>query len=113
MRNIPLGSEREVIVADFFEVSLFPLAAVDEGDVIFREVDNRIGFREIGDDGVRVLPGIADHIRHTRFRPARVDLRMACAARGGADVCGLRRLGREQQREEEQGERGRFRHDRV
>ena len=110
MRDVPLGSEREVIVAHFFEEPLFPFAAVDEGDVVFGEVDDRVGLREIGDDGVRVLPGIADHIRHTRFRPARVDLGMAGAARGGADICGL---GREQQREEEQGERGRFRHHRV
>src|SRR5450759_4454113 len=37
MRDVPLRAERIIIIASFREVPLFPLAAVDEGDIVFCE----------------------------------------------------------------------------
>src|ERR1700757_3377417 len=40
VRNVPLHRQREVVVADLLEITLFPSAAIDEGDVILSEVED-------------------------------------------------------------------------
>src|SRR4030095_8789136 len=45
--DVPLRRERCVIVTNFPEVALFPLAAVDEGDLVSGEGHERIGLREV------------------------------------------------------------------
>ena len=57
MSDIPLGTERIVIVALLREVPLLPLAAVNERDIVLRELHQRIGFREVGNDRVRMRFG--------------------------------------------------------
>src|ERR1700719_483104 len=42
MRDVPLDRQREIIVADFLEVTLLPSAAVNEGDVVLGEAKDRI-----------------------------------------------------------------------
>ena len=86
VRDVPLRRQREIIVADLREVALLPAAAVDEGDVVLGEGDERIGLGEIGNDRVGMLARIAHHVRHARFAPARVDLLVAFLARGRADI---------------------------
>src|SRR6476620_12478132 len=44
VRDIPLRTERKIIVADLREVALLPLAAVDERDVVALEGHERIRF---------------------------------------------------------------------
>ena len=41
--DVPLRGEDEVVVADFGEVALLVAAAVDEGDLVEREGDERVG----------------------------------------------------------------------
>src|SRR5690242_10361579 len=39
VRDIPLRGKNEVVIADFLEVALFPLASVAKGDIVFFETD--------------------------------------------------------------------------
>src|SRR5580692_460598 len=74
--NVPLRGKREVIVANFSEVALLPKAAVDEGNLVFRELcDSVCG--QVRSDGLGMLARVAYYVRHRRLLPARVDLLMA------------------------------------
>ena len=57
--HVPLSGEDVVVVAPLGEVALLPLAAVGERDVLLAEGHERVRRREVADDGVRVLRGIA------------------------------------------------------
>ena len=103
VHHVPLCGEREVIVADLLEVTLLPVAAIDKGDVVDREREQRMRHRQIGNDRVGMLLRIAHDIGHPRLTPAVIDFLMALAARGGAAVV-CRRYRR--------GGIGRFRNDR-
>src|SRR6185437_3990891 len=76
VRNIPLGGQYEVIIANFFEIPLLPSASVHQSDVIPGEGNKRVGFRKVRQNSVRMLFGITDDVRHTGCLPAIVDLRM-------------------------------------
>src|SRR5215831_18493425 len=80
VRYVPLRGLRKIIVADLGEITLLPAATVDESDVVFGKADERIGLRQIRDDGVRMLARIAHHIRHPRLAPAGVDILVAFLA---------------------------------
>ena len=92
MSDVPLGAERKEVVADASEVPLFPLAPVDEGDILALKGDERVGLRQVRQDGFRMDLGILDNIGHTGLAPASIDRSMARAAGCRADV-GCRRLG--------------------
>ena len=62
--DILLRRLREIVVSDLGEISLFPAAAIDERNVVFRKRKQRIGFGKIGNEGVGVLPRIAHNVRH-------------------------------------------------
>src|SRR6185437_14323889 len=83
--DVPLGGEDVVVVADFGEVALLVTAAVDEGDLVEGEGDERVGFGEIAEDGVGVLPGRADDVGHAGLLPAVVLRGVAGSAGSGAD----------------------------
>ena len=91
MRDVPLRAERKIIVADFREVALLPDAAVNQRDVFLFELDQRVGFGQIRQNGLGMLLGIAHHVRHGGLLPARVDGGVAGFAGGGADVSWARR----------------------
>jgi hypothetical protein len=77
---------RVIVVADFREIALLPLAAIDERDLIGPEFHQRIGLGEIRNDRVRVLLGIAHHVGHARFRPALIGGFVAALAFGRPDI---------------------------
>src|SRR5580704_1474661 len=79
MANIPLRRLGKVIVSSLREVTLLPKAAVNQCDLVFCEFGNGIR-REIGNDGVRMVARIANHIRHGGFSPVFVNLRVALLA---------------------------------
>src|SRR5580704_2931206 len=79
MGNIPLRGLGKVIVSSFREVTLLPKAAVNQGDLVFREFGNGIR-REIGNDGVRMVARIANHVCNGGFSPVFVNLRVALLA---------------------------------
>src|SRR5271154_2613634 len=79
MCNIPLRRLRKVIVSPFREVTLFPKTAVNQRDIVFRELGNGIR-RKIRNDRVRMSARIANDICHRRFSPVLVDLRVAFLA---------------------------------
>ncbi len=83
--DVPLRGFGVIIIANFGEVTLLPEAAVDESDLILRELGDFV-CGEIGDDNVRGFARIADDIGHGRFAPVLVDLRVALLAGGGAGV---------------------------
>src|ERR1700730_4740414 len=85
VRHIPLRWFRKIVVSSFREVALFPNAAVNQGDRLFRESSNVVRGK-IGNNGVRKLARIANHIRHRRFSPVLINLRMARLARSRANV---------------------------
>lgn len=59
VHNFPLNGQREIVVADFCEVSLFPNTAINESNLIFGElVDVVCG--KVWNDSVGVLARIAD-----------------------------------------------------
>src|SRR5581483_11364327 len=91
MCDVPLFRQNKVIIADFLEIALFPSAPVNEGDVVFREMNLCRRLREIGKYGVRVFLWVAYDIRHSGLFPAFVDLWMACLARSGAYVMSVER----------------------
>lgn len=70
MRHIPLRTERIIIVASLGKIALLPFAAIDESDVVFRELHQWIGLLQIGNDRIGMRPGIPDNIRHARLTPA-------------------------------------------
>src|SRR5580704_4189516 len=76
MDHIPLCGFREVIVSSPREVTLFPEAAVNPGELVLREFGNGIR-RKIGNDGIGMLTRITNHIRHGCFSPVFVDLPVA------------------------------------
>src|ERR1700722_17876951 len=86
MEDVPLHRKREVIVADLLEVALLPPAAVNEGNVVLGEAKNRIGLREVGDDGVGMFAGIAHDVGHARLAPTRVDFLMTSFASDRSDI---------------------------
>src|SRR5882724_7226362 len=73
VRYVPLGAEREIIVADFLEVSLLPFCAIDERYVVLLESDQWVSLRKIGKDHFRVYRWIGHHVGHPCFAPARID----------------------------------------
>src|SRR6516164_7741296 len=81
----PLHRQREVVVANFRKVSLFPNAAVNERNLVSRKLVDVIS-RQIGNDRVGMLARIADDVRHRRFSPRLVKLRVALFTRWRADV---------------------------
>src|SRR5581483_7183473 len=68
--DVPLGGKDEIVVADFGEVALLVAGAVDEGDLVKGEGDERVGFGEVAEDGVRVLFGRANDVGHAGLLPA-------------------------------------------
>src|SRR5581483_9484404 len=87
--------ERIKIVADALKIPLLPFTAVDEGDVVLGEGEERIGLRKIGDERVGMLFGIANDVRHARLFPAIVNRGMAFLAGGGSYVLLSRGDGRD------------------
>lgn len=85
--DVPLRGERVVVIAEFGEVPLLPDAAVDQSYLVLRKLRDVIRV-EIGDDRIRVLSRIADHVRHRRLLPVLVDVRVALLARLRAGVVG-------------------------
>src|SRR5262249_20330900 len=71
---------------NFLEITLFPLRAVYEGDVAQFESQQRIGLRKIGNHHLRADARIRHDIRHPRFRPSRIDVRVAIATSTGTDI---------------------------
>ena len=86
MGDVPLRLERKIIIAPARKIALLPAAAIDEGDIVLREGEERIGFREIGDDRIGMRARVAHDIGHARLLPARVNLLMAGLARRRADI---------------------------
>ena len=43
VRDIPLRREDEIIIIDFLEVALLPLASVNEGNIVLFESHERVG----------------------------------------------------------------------
>ena len=70
--DVPLCGKHEVVLADFGEVTLLIAAAVDEGDLFQVKGDERIGVREVAEDCVGVLEGIAHDVGHAGLFPAGV-----------------------------------------
>src|ERR1035437_2442631 len=85
--DVPLHGERIVVIADLGEVPLLPEAAVDQSYLIPCELRDIIR-AEIGDDRIRVLSRIADHVCHRRLLPVLVDVRVALLARLRTGVMG-------------------------
>ena len=83
--DVPLCAERKVVVADFLEVTLLPLAAVGEGDVFLFEGDQGVGCGEVREDGFGMEFGVEDDVCHSGFGPAAVDFRVAGLAGLGSD----------------------------
>lgn len=83
--NVPLGRQYEVVITNFFEIALLPSASVHQGDVILAECNQRIGFRKIRQNGIGMLLGIPDYVRHAGCLPAIVDLRVTGLARERSD----------------------------
>ena len=83
--DIPLGWFGKIIIAALGEITLLPNAAVDQGDLVFRESGDGVG-GEIGNDGVGKFARIANDIGHRSFSPAFVELRVTLFAGFGADV---------------------------
>jgi len=52
------------------EIPLLPLAAINKGDILLRELHQRIGLGQVGDNRVGMRLGIAHNIRHQRLTPA-------------------------------------------
>jgi hypothetical protein len=69
VRHVPLRRQRVVIVAELFEVALFPLRAVHERDVVQLECEEWIDLVEVWQHHFRVLSRIGDDVGHARFRP--------------------------------------------
>src|ERR1700733_7512049 len=88
VRDIPLRRQWEIVIANLLEVTLLPLAAIYEGDIVLGEGDEWVGFRQVRNDRVRVVPWIEDNICHPRLLPAVIDGGMTRLAGGGADVAG-------------------------
>ena len=100
MRNVPLRTERIVVIALLGEITLLPLAAVNEGNIVFREFHQRVRLGKVWQDGVRVKLGVTNDIRHPRFAPAFIDGGMTGFTGGGAGI--LRRLTKTAQRDQKQ-----------
>ena len=62
MEHIPLNRKREIIIADFLEVTLLPFGSVHECNVALVERHERIGLREIRCDGVRTDAWVAHQL---------------------------------------------------
>ena len=77
--DVPLNRERIVIVADAREVTLLPLAAVNEGDLVERKGRDVVRF-QIGNDGVWMLARVTHDVGHRCDLPAAVDRRVAALA---------------------------------
>ena len=77
--DVPLSGERIIVVAHFGEVPLFPNAAVHQSNLVLGEFCDFVR-SQVGNDSVRVLPRVANHVRHRCFLPAIVDLCMALLA---------------------------------
>src|SRR5579871_764434 len=84
--HVPLRTEREVVVADFLKVALFPFGSVNEGDIFLLESEKRIRLCKIREDDLRVQFWIGDYVGHARLTPAIVNGWMAGLAVRGTDV---------------------------
>ena len=84
--DIPLRRENKVVVANLLEVPLLPFTAINKCDVVFLEGDERIGFRQVGQNGFRMFSRIAYDVRHASVFPPRVNLGMARSAGKRPDV---------------------------
>src|SRR6202521_3752858 len=86
--DIPLRRLRKIVIADFCEVTLLPETAVDECYLVLRKLGEGI-CSEIGNDGLRMLAGIADDVGHRCLLPSLVDLLVAFfTGQGASVVCG-------------------------
>src|ERR1700722_14943540 len=74
--DFPLHRQREIVVADLREVSLFPDAPVDESNLIFGELVHVVRC-EVRNDCIGMLARVADNVRHRRFLPTLIDFRVA------------------------------------
>lgn len=86
MGNVPLRSQRIIVIASLGEIALLPFAAVHESDVVFGEFHQRIWFGQIGDYRIRMRSRVPNDIRHTCLAPAFIDGGMASLTSGRADV---------------------------
>lgn len=89
--HVPLRRKHKIIVAEFRKVPLFPRATVGERDIFFAEGDQRVRFREITQDGLRMRLGVLYDVCHQCALPARVNILMARLAGGRSDEGLLRR----------------------
>ena len=87
--DVPLGGEREIVVAYFLKVALLPLAAVGEGDVFLLEGHQGVGFGEIGQDRFGVQFWIENDVGHARLGPASIDFGVTGFAGLRSDEAGL------------------------
>ena|SRR5437867_7621437 len=103
LRDVPLHGKREIIVADFLEIALLPLASVDEGDIARREWKDRIGLGKVWNDGVGVFPRIAYDVCHAGLAPPLIEAgmtRLACRGTGVTSGARVLRLHPEAKTEE-------------
>src|SRR4051794_35436905 len=52
MGDVPLRAKREIVVALLCEIALFPFTAVNESNIVLREVNQRIPFRKVREYGI-------------------------------------------------------------
>ena len=90
--DIPLDGFGVEVVSAPGEVALFEAAAIDEGDLLDAERAERIGVREVAEDGFGMLAGVADDVGHARVLPAVVGVDVAGFADLRTDE--VRRYGR-------------------
>src|SRR5690348_895860 len=89
--DFPLHRKREIVIADFCEVTLLPNASVDERHLVLGKLVDVVR-REIGNDRVRMLMRIADDIGHGGLLPVVINIRVTLFAGLRAHVmrCGGR-----------------------
>src|SRR5260370_9417566 len=71
--NVPLRGFWKIVIADFCEVALLPDSPVDELHLVLRKFSEGI-CGEIGNYGLGMLAGFADHVGHARLLQSIVDL---------------------------------------
>src|SRR5450432_1638085 len=83
--NVPLRRERIIIVAALGKVPLLPAASIDESYLVEAKSYNRVWVCKVPKHGLRVLPGVADHVRHARLLPPLVGFSVAFLATFGSN----------------------------
>src|SRR5262245_30831995 len=86
MTYVPLRRQREIIVANFLEITLFPLRTVNECDIIEFETQQWVRFREIRYHDLWSDTRVGNDIRNSGLRPPVIDRGMTIAASAGSDI---------------------------